>query len=356
LTRYELIILGGGITGSFAGYIAGKNGLKVAVIEECISPNGATARSGGVITRMLDDLEDSLLALKTINLINEVTKDIDMFIYKGYLCIEGIDEAEGDLRKFRRVIPDIKILYPDEIRDRWSYIKLYEDEVGLYSESDFTIDPEAFLAYLWKKLGDVSVDLKLNCKATRLIIESGVVKGVEVHSGEVLHADNILVCMGAWTKAFLKKHKIKVKTFLLSVPIFKFKVDSSELVGLWDEECYSYWRPGDYTLIGGGYEAYRITTPEEGFLKPRVESREFIIRLFLYRYSFKKWKIVDSWCGPISLSYTYRPVATRINKVEGLYVIDGLGGYGLVRGPALAKKIVDEISGVSSDEFNINVD
>jgi len=178
------------------------------------------------------------------------------------------------------------------------------------------------------------------------VIKDQAIHGVKLHSGSELRCENVLVALGAWTKGFLKMHGIKVKTFLLSVPIFRFKVDECELVGLWDEAAYSYWRPSTAsTLVGGGYEAYKISKPEEGFLKPNPLSEKYITDLFRYRYKFSRWAIVDAWCGPISVSYSYHPIAMSVNKVGGLYVIDGLGGYGLVRGPALAEDLVNRMFG-----------
>lgn len=345
MDKYELVILGGGITGSFAGFIAGKLGIKTVIIESNDKPDGATARSGGIITRMLDNDEDAMLALKSINLINEIFKNDKEIIHRGYLCIEDAEEAEYDIKRFKKFIPEIRMLYPSDISNNWDYIKIYDGEVGLYAKYDMTVEPINLLYKLWNKVCDLGVELLLGNRADRIIIKNTSVNGVELANGKILFSDNVLVTLGAWTKQFMRKHGIKIKTFLLSVPIFRFKIGyDNVIIGLWDEKSYSYWRPSvNNTLVGGGYDAYRITDPSEGFISPTTESRAFIKKLFNFRYKFNNWKIIDSWCGPISISYSYHPIAMKVNKVDGLYVIDGLGGYGLMRGPALAKMIVEQI-------------
>ena len=344
--KYELAILGAGITGSFAAYIASKYGLKTVVIDKSINPDGATSKSGGIVTRMLDNLNDAVLALKSLNLIYEVCRDCKDVIHKGCLCIEDIESAEEDLEKFRKLIPDLKLLYPSDILNKWDYVKLYNDEVGLYSESDLTVEPDRLLSIVWSRSMDLGAEFKLGIEASGLNILNGRIESIELSNGEVLKSDNVLIALGAWSKSFLKKYRVKVKTFLLAVPLFKFDIGLSNLIGLWDEEMYSYWRPSlGNTFIGGGYDAYRISNPEDGFRKPYPDSISYVIELLKFRFKFKRWRLIDQWCGPISISYSYHPIYGRVKKFENLYLIDGLGGYGLVRGPALASEVLNMIIG-----------
>jgi glycine/D-amino acid oxidase-like deaminating enzyme len=181
-------------------------------------------------------------------------------------------------------------------------------------------------------------------KATRLIFRDNIAIGVELSKGDIVYGDKIISCLGAWNKSFLKYNGIKIKTYLLSIPIFKFKVTSSELIGLWDDEAYGYWRPHDSEyIIGGGYDGYIVKNPLEGFGKPHISSYNLVKKIFRFRYKFKYFKIVDAWTGTVSFTYSRRPIAERSKKYSGLYIIDGLGGEGLVRGPGLAYDIVEMI-------------
>jgi len=341
MPRYDLIILGGGISGSTAAYIAGKIGLKTILIEKNLEPDGATARSGGVITRLQDNLEDALYAFKSINIIKEIVGDEEGIIKKGFLSIEDLEEAENDYKILRRFIPDMRLLEPSEVMDRWRYIKVYEGEIGVYAENDITIDPYRFIQKAWNRIREGGSELLLGRYVKKIIFRDKKVDGVLLDKDEVIYGDNIIVSMGAWTKDFMKIHGVKIKTLLLSIPIYKIKVDENNLIGLWDDEMRSYWRPyKSNMLIGGGYDGYRIKYPEEGFGKPREYSINLVRSIIEYRYRFSGWGIIESWSGPVSFSYKYKPIAQKIKKYDGLYVIDGLGGEGLARGPALAENII----------------
>jgi len=340
--RYDLIVIGGGIAGVFASYCGIKHGLKVALVEASDKPNGATARSGGIITRMLDRDEDILLAVESMKLIKELLgRDAKNTLKYGYLSIEEEEDAIKDYKKYLAVIPDIKILYEDEIKDRWPYINIYEDEVGLYSPSDFTVNPKQLLSILWERIRDLGVELISGRVAERILIADRSVKGVLLNDQSLLRSDYVVIAMGAWANEFLSKHGVRIRSWMISIPLYHFKVDNTELIGVWDDENYSYWRPDvDGVIAGGGYDAYPISDPEEGFARPPVKSLYYALELFKYRFNFKSWRLIDCWSGPVNVSSTYSPVAEEVRKIGGLYVIYGLSGYGLIWGPSLAYRLV----------------
>jgi len=341
--RFEVIILGGGIAGASAAYYSLKKGFKTLLIERSRSPNGASARSGGIVTRMQDYNQDIIYAIRAISLINEICRDRSI-IHRGFLSIISNEYLDDDLSRYRKVIPDLKVLYPDDVRGEWGYIRMYEDEIALYAPSDMTIEPDRFLGCLWGRIRDIGGEIFTGSEASKLIIRDNMVVGVKLRDGNIIYGDRTISCMGAWSKLFLKYNGIKVKTYLLSIPIFKFNVASDELVGLWDDEAYGYWRPYDTSyLIGGGYDGYIVKNPQEGFGKPHVNSYSLVKEIFQFRYMFKYFEIVDAWTGTVSFTYNRKPIAERCKKYHGLYIIDGLGGEGLVRGPGLAYDIVEMI-------------
>lgn len=337
MDEYDLIVIGGGIAGSYTAYGAAKNRLNVCVIEASKYPNGATTKSGGIVTRLLDDIDDALLATISLRLIKEIIDDDNPeIIHKGYICIEDYDDAENDLKNLKKIISDLKILLPDEARDQWPFINLYDKEVVLYSPSDITIEPDKFMEYLWSKLGDIGVEIYKGVTVKSLIVKDGAVYGVKTTSHNY-YSKNVVIAVGAWAYTFLEKYGIKIKRWIMSVPLFKFDIgDDNNIIGVWDENNYSYWRPSiNHTFIGGEYDAYPISKPEDGFKKPPYKSLEYIVTLFKRRFRFRRWKLMEGWSGPISLTRNYKPISMEISKIKGLYLIDGLGGMGLMRGPAI---------------------
>lgn len=51
----------------------------------------------------------------------------------------------------------------------------------------------------------------------------------------------------------------------------------------------------------------------------------------------------------VSFTYNRRPIAMKSKKVDRLYIIDGLGGEGLIRGPSLAYDVMEMISNETVD-------
>ena len=344
LEHFDVAIIGGGVAGVFTAYRLSLSGLKVCVVEAHEEVDGATSRSGGIVTRMMDNPLDARLAYRSIELIKKVVGNDREIIHPGYLSIEEIDDAEEDFKKFRGLIPDLKILDSSEITGRWDYIKVYENEVGLYASTDFTIEPGKLLEKMWAVLQDKGVEMMKGKPVKKTIFRRNKEYTLKLLNGEELFSSRIVLAAGAWNKEILEENNINLNVLIFGIPIFKFTVDTEDIIGIWDEEKYSYWRPSCFsTWIGGAYDSYPIKKADEGFLKPSQIFEENIFRVFKYRFRFKKWKLTDSWSGPISISKDYKPILKEIDSYKGLYVIDGLGGRGLMRGPALGEKLAEMI-------------
>lgn len=342
---YDLIIVGAGIAGSFAAYGAVKENLKAIVYEASHGPNGATTRSGGIVTRLLDNRIDAELADKSIKLFREILgREYHEVVREGFLCVEDIDEAIVDLNKFKGLIPDLELIDRWSAVERWPYLKLYDEEAVLYSPSDITIEPDKAIHVIWNRIANRGVEIMSGCRVRRLIFDNGAVQGVEIDEGTV-RSDNVVLAMGPWNREFLSKHGIFLESWLLGVPLYRFQVNNTDIIGIWDEVKYTYWRPSiGGTFVGGAYDAFPIINADEGFSRPPRPSLENITRLFRYRFSFEEWKLFDSWSGPISLYRKYRPFIGEIGGIKGLYIIEGLAGYGLVRGPAKAVELINYIA------------
>ena len=200
------------------------------------------------------------------------------------------------------------------------------------------------LRMLWEKIIDEGCTFYRGVAAKEFYVDDGMVKSISLGGRESLSADYIIVCAGPWNRLILNSLGVDMDEWLLGVPIFKFSVDGdAELIGVWDEFIYSYWRPGESELIGGVYDAFPIHHPDEGFREPYEENFSNVIEGFKYRFSFREWRLEGGWCGPISISRDYKPYAGQLPGFKNLYVISGLGGRGLMRGPALANRLLKSI-------------
>ena len=341
MERYEVVVIGAGVAGSFTALLSTLSGFRTCLIESSTYPNGATSLSGGVVTRMMDNYIDRELASISIDLIEKyVSEDC---IHRGYVCVESYRYAEKDLEKFREYIPDLLLLDADEVRSRWEYIKLYDNEAALFAPSDLTLNPSEMLRDLWEKVLDAGCELMAGKRVDKVDVDVDRVVRLGTQAGDYIRGENFVFCAGPWNIVLLKHIGIDWNMWLLGVPIFKFKVISqSGLVGVWDEYVYSYWRPEDSFLIGGVYDAFSIDSPEKAFIDPSQDNINNVLEGFRYRFNFMEWELVDGWCGPISISRDYRPIYGCVDGFSNLYIIDGLGGRGLMRGPALAYKLVTE--------------
>ncbi|HEW94219.1 MAG TPA: FAD-binding oxidoreductase [Thermoprotei archaeon] len=343
--KYEVIVLGGGIAGSSLAYHLCKKGVRSVLIDRSVDPDGATAVSGGMVTRLQDHPDDIKYAIYATRFYREVDSSRES-ISDGLLSIEDEEYAINDYDRYRGILGDIELYEPTEIIDRWPYLNIHEDELGIYSKNDLTINPRKFLEIIWSRIEDFGCEILRGYTATHIICKEDYAKAVMLSNYDLVHGDLIVSCLGAWNKSFLRSNGVKVKTYLISIPIFKFRVEENLDVGIWDDEVYGYWRPDENHIIGGGYDGYIVKYPHEGFGEPMGYSYDLALDIFKFRFNFRYFKLVGAWTGVASFTYNYKPIANVSKKFKNLYVIDGLGGEGLVRAPALslnlAKEIVDK--------------
>ncbi len=329
---YDAVIVGGGITGISAAIHLINRGFKTLIIEKCRLPCGATAYSGGIFTRIIDEEYFREYAFKSHKFYMQVIKDAD-FINWGYVILEDIDEALYDYNTYRGRISEIRFLEHDELEEVLGIkLSLDEDMAGLYIIDDFTVNPSKLNSFLIKRFLDMGGDLLIDTYL-KYFLEDGKVKVATLNNS--INTGILLLCMGAWGDISPNTYR---NSWLIDIPIFRFNV--SIKVGFWDEELYGYFRPENGDMVGGFYNARRIDKVSDGFRGPDKEVIEQTLKLLKRRLGFKPY-LVDTWSAPVAISNDYRPFYLRLD--EGVYSINGFGGRGIIVSPGFTSYVINEI-------------
>jgi glycine/D-amino acid oxidase-like deaminating enzyme len=81
-TKFDLIVVGGGILGTFHAYHALKKGLKVALLEKNSVPQGATVRNFGQVVPSGMDLKWQNFGRESLAMYNELQFQADLTVRK----------------------------------------------------------------------------------------------------------------------------------------------------------------------------------------------------------------------------------------------------------------------------------
>jgi sarcosine oxidase subunit beta len=105
-----------------------------------------------------------------------------------------------------------------------------------------------------------------------------------------------------------------------------------------DEWLHSYWRPWGTELVGGGYDADFSDAPDISDAPPPQKYIENSLRLLHRRVRLKSPpRLTATLRGPCSVTADMEPIIGKIEGIENLVLVDGLRGYGLMRGPAIGE-------------------
>ncbi|MCS7125488.1 MAG: FAD-binding oxidoreductase [Aigarchaeota archaeon] len=342
---YEFVVIGSGITGlstSIKLRSYNYNVLLVGVKES------ASIYSAGIMTLQLESLRDILLVKESIKILKEIIEDAELeeagIVSRGFISIEDSREAVESAELLRKADVKFKQFDVREASEIWSQLNFNEGEVITFTEDDVLVEPNSFINFLIRHAEERGVEIRVD-KVERIEFDRGC--RLVLGSSEKISSDIVILCMGAWTKDFLSKIDIMIPTTILRCPAFRFKVEDS-IPPFADEVYESYWRPGiNKTVVGGGYHAEIVNDSRMFFGEPLKRFRSGAEKLLRLRIKGRV-EFVEGWSGPCSVTPDLEPIIDSLPRYENIYFIDGLRGYGLMRGLALGYLLADIASGKKS--------
>ncbi|MEM0444933.1 MAG: FAD-binding oxidoreductase [Nitrososphaerota archaeon] len=332
---YDLAVLGEGIVGCFAALRAAELGADVILIDERGVFGGASARAAGVFTVQLDTPRDAMLVAKSIELVKRYSKN--SWIETGFLQIG----REGALRESLEALTKCEIRYDvldhREIMEKWPEFILDSSLKGIYTEQDLSVEPTILGRDLREALIGRGVRIYEGVGARRLLREGDELRSVKLSDSSTVAANYFVLAMGSWNRELLNSCNIELETFLLTCFAYRLDIGKSlNIPSFSDEYLHTYWRPWQNTLVGGRYDAEFTDKPDLSSAPPPLKSLKMSLKLLLKRLRTEtEPRLVEHMRGPCSFTSDGLPVVGRIPGLDNAVIVDGLGGYGLMRGPAL---------------------
>lgn len=339
---YEFAVVGMGIAGLSTAIRLREHGYDVVLLGD---EKSASASCAGIITLQLEDVKDILLVKESIKIINDLIKDYSIdevgVTCRGFISIEDSMEAEESAELLKKADVVFKQFDAKDVSPNWPWLKISEDEIVTYTMDDLSVEADQFIKFLIKTAREKGVDLERDW--VKEIVFGERHKLLLQQIGEV-EADVVILCLGAWTRDFLSKNGIVIPVIILRAPAYRFKIDE-EIIAFSDEVYESYWRPGvNRTIVGGGYHAEIANDSSLFFKKPPMRFRNDAEKLLRLRLN-GRIEFIEEWSGPISITPDLDPILDNLPGYENVFFLDGLRGYGLMRGVALGYLLADIASG-----------
>ncbi|RAM64431.1 NAD(P)/FAD-dependent oxidoreductase [Herbaspirillum rubrisubalbicans] len=398
----DVVIIGGGIIGIFAGYYLARRGVSVAVIEKGRIGAEQSSRNWGWCRQQNRDERELPMASKAIDQWERfgIESGEDTGFNRCGLLYLSNDEEEiarwsawGEFAKTAGVTTHMLDSRAASMRGqvtgrRW--------KGGVFSPTDGTADPGKGAPAVARAIMKLGGSVVQNCAVRGLEVEAGRVSAVITESG-VIKTRTAVLAGGAWASSFCRQLGIRfpqasIRQSILSVapidqPLPGAMVTSGVSFTRRNDGRYALaisgrarvdvtpqflryspqfvpmfakrWRsllPGGLEGVRGGHETLRrwrldAPTPMEKvrILDPRPDPRtirETHRRAVELLPELRQARITHAWAGFVDSTPDGVPAIGEVPELPGLILGAGFSGHGFGIGPGAGHLIADLASGM----------
>ena len=343
----DVLIIGGGITGSLIAHQMVKDGHKTILIDKREIANGSTSATTSMLQYEIDiplyeliekigekgAVESYEACSKSIDDLAKISKEIKSnagFEKKDSLYFaskkKDVSWLQKEFEARKKAGFKVKWLEPEQISKKFGLQKTFG---GILSEKGASIDAFKFAHEL----------LDFNVKKGLKIFDKTEMKSVKYHKtfNEVLTTENhrikakkIIYCIGYESKSLIKEDFVKLKsTFAIVSEIDEKKVEKFGNTLFWNtDDPYIYMRTTDdgRLLIGGGDEDFRDPEKRDAMLSQKEKEILKTLKKILPEYQF----YTDfTWAGTFGETKDGLPYIGTHKNFKNSYFVLGFGGNGI---------------------------
>ncbi|MEK6986344.1 MAG: FAD-dependent oxidoreductase [Candidatus Thermoplasmatota archaeon] len=342
----KVAVLGGGALGSSAALaLAGRNH-EVTLLERATLGSGSTAKAAGILSSFAWNDADYKLIAATRGAIGET---IALALAAGERAARGawrsapslVVGSGANIRKLdqlqdrvERHTEECERLGHREAQRAFPGLRFNPGDEAIVAQEDGVIEAGDFLAALRARLDQESVTVQ----------EQSAARLTELRS----RFDAVVVAGGAWTKGILNEVGAALpiqayRTQLASLAI----QDGGSLPIVHDLDHHFYTRPeSEGSMLAGNGTQLRPFEPDHYNEVGDPEFVHSIAERVVARFADGEGATVrSSWAGLCVATPDRRPLCGAVPGQEGLFVLTGDNGFGLMRSLALGEALADAVAG-----------
>jgi sarcosine oxidase subunit beta len=343
---FDIIIIGGGIIGTSAGYYLSKLGKRVLILEKEFLTSGSTGRCISGIRQQFSTPATIQTAMESVRIFKSMKEELNLDVEwknSGYLFLAHSEDIVEMLKKNTIIQKqfglDVEFISADECKKIIPLMDIDGLIGGNWCPSDGQANPFLAVKGFAEGIKRNGGSILIKSEVVDLGIKNGKIDSVSTSSGDIYFADQVLNAAGPWAKdvGIMAGIELQVKPERHEALI----TERVEYLGV---PMVVDYRPD------GGYFVQRISgqfiacyTPEKQITGHRKDSSfEFIVEMSkrMYRIipALKNVSILRQWAGSYAMTPDGSPIIGETD-IKGFYTCVGMCGHGFMLGPALGKYI-----------------
>jgi sarcosine oxidase subunit beta len=358
----DVLVVGGGVTGSSIAYHLAHSGARVRVYEQAapaVAPSASWASAGGVRQQGRDPREWPLTleAARRWPSLDEELGAPTGFVQGGHLHVV---EAQADIAGLEQRVQNetrsgmnIRMLEP---------VAIYQVAVALkqgivaaaFTPKDGQADPRRTTAAFAAAAQRQGVEYFNSSRVNALLESKGRVRGIRLSAEDVL-ADAVVLATGVWTNMLTRPLGCDVPIeprapqMLLTTPGPRVLAPTVTAGGR--ALSLKQLPSGEY-FIGGGWPT-DIVEGESGLMcrvRPDSVAGSWAVATDLVPAVVDQ-QVAQSWGGLEAESVDGVPFLGPVHGLDGAYLAVGFSGHGFQLSPAVGRAVADLIGGARVPEL-----
>ena len=372
-SQAEAVIVGGGIIGTSVAFHLAKLGLRdLVLLERSHLAAGSTGRSVGIVETNYALEVNVALAKRSYDEFTrfaEITGGTADFRRRRYLETVADSSQEAHLahavESGRRHGVDVRLVDPEDIAEAFPELRRDDVTRGLLSEDAGFCDPTSVATSYARAAERLGASIRTRTPVERILVADGQVRGVRTPEGDV-RAPIVVNATGPWGNDLIAPLGI-------SLPIARWQRQifvTSPHPDIPNDRPMYIDLPGRFYFrqeLDGGFVLGLVEddpAADSELANPETDWAFKIraVEAAVHRVpKLADTSIANAWSGVVTFTPDQLPILGPVREAEGLYLANGMSGYGVMISPgvglALAERIVQgesktiDISGLGVDRF-----
>ncbi|WP_417800035.1 TIGR03364 family FAD-dependent oxidoreductase [Tenacibaculum sp.] len=379
--KYDLIVVGGGVLGTFHAYHAAKKGLSVAILEKDNKPQGATVRNFGQVVPSGMNQKWQNYGRESLAIYKSIQEQFDVSIRQnGTVYIASNEEEVQLIEELHQINKNnsytSQLLTKEQCLDKYAGLRSDYCKAGLFFPEEVTVEPRVMILRLHEFMKkELNVTIHYN---TKVMATNNVTGGVSVltSNSEKVLASKVIICNGSdfktlYPSIYNESDLIVSKLQMMQTkPQKNYQLDGSILTGLTIrryeafEECAS-WNtikanedPNSFekkygvhilfkqatdgsVILGDSHEYATAKNIDDLGFDLNEDIDNFMIQEAKKIIDLPTYEIQHRWAGFYSQCKTKDLFEHSVG--ENIHIVTGIGGKGMTGSAGFSKESINKL-------------
>jgi sarcosine oxidase, subunit beta len=351
----DVIVIGGGITGTSTAYQLAKRGHQVTLLEKSFLGAGSTGRTGGIIRQHYSKEITASMALRALKVWRDFDEQVGGecgWVHTGALFIIGHDDIDGlrqNIALQKRVGINVEEVDAKAIHKFAPYLLMDDIGAAAYEPDAGYADGALAATAFANRARDLGAKICQGIEVQAITAQSGRITGVKTNEGD-FSASTVINAAGPWGTKLARTagFETPAEPSRHQVSVFQHPdgLDATPhpMLGDFINGCYLRSETGRLTLAGSLEESeadnkvdpdnYRETVDMDF----NVEMSEFAEQRMP---AMRDAGVGKGWAGLYCVTPDWHPIISAMPGLDGFICAYGFSGSGFKMGPVVGEMVAD---------------